>query len=73
MIGIRVKIIAGYNSFHFLPLNTECTITHVIKYNQKMIIYECVADSGIPQSIHRNHFKVISSNKRIREANKNEK
>lgn len=73
MIKFRVKIIDGYGTFHFLPLNTECTITHVMKYNQNMIVYECVTDSGIHQSINRHHFKVISSNKSIREANKNEK
>ena len=73
MTGFRVKIIDGYGTFHFLPLNTECTITRVIKYNQYITIYECVTDSSIQQSINRHHFKIISSNKNIREANKNEK
>lgn len=73
MTGFRVKIIDGYGTFHLLPLNTECIITRVIKYNQYRVIYECISDSGIQWSIIRHHFKVISSNKNIREANKNEK
>lgn len=73
MTRFRVKIIDGYGTFHFLPINTECIITRVRKYNQYIVTYECISDSGIHQSINRHHFKVISSNKSIREANKNEK